>query len=197
MGKSQKEKDACSSMYSVVKMPGFKMDLHKQQQSLILNELTTSRQKLEEENRMLRDELAEAKMIIRLLKMKLDVLGDERAITTTGVLSKITKSNTATSKKKRFLFKPKIITRREAFLNPRSPGSKLFTPDSRRKCTTLPQGIGSISPRSSFSTIRDQADSPMRNRSATEDLSGSAFSERELHYVTANFERTRIKAETK
>mmetsp|Transcript_4699 Transcript_4699/g.11706 ORF Transcript_4699/g.11706 Transcript_4699/m.11706 type:complete len:210 (+) Transcript_4699:146-775(+) len=47
-----------------------KMALHNQR--VMIHELSVSRSKLEEENQALRDELAEAKLVIRLLKARLD-----------------------------------------------------------------------------------------------------------------------------
>ena len=173
MGRAKKKvTDDGSSSYSVVRMPGFKMDLHKQQQSLIYSDLNAARQKLQEENQMLRDELAEAKMIIRLLKMKLEeqdaAAAKIKPPTTNAVNSKDSTvkggvpANYAKavdrSKKKRYLFKQKTPTRREAFLNPRPPGARAFI--ARRRSLSpqqqqLPhqQHSPQISPRSTFSPI--------------------------------------------
>ena len=52
--------------------PGFGMTLHTDQQSLILGDLITARDKLQEENQLLRDRLQDADMVIRLLHMKLE-----------------------------------------------------------------------------------------------------------------------------
>lgn len=163
-------------------MPGFKMDLHKQQQSLIYSDLNAARQKLQEENQMLRDELAEAKMIIRLLKMKLEeqdaAAAKIKPPTTNAVNSKDSTVKGGVpasyakavdrSKKKRYLFKQKTPSRREAFLNPRPPGARAFA--ARRRSLSpqqqqqLPrqQHSPQISPRSTFSPIigngNDQVD---------------------------------------
>jgi len=50
----------------------FGMTLHTDQQSLILGEMITARDKLQEENQLLRDRLQDADMVIQLLHMKLE-----------------------------------------------------------------------------------------------------------------------------
>ena len=166
MGRANKKvTDDGATSYSVVRMPGFKMDLHKQQQSLIFSDLNAARQKLEEENQMLRDELAEAKMIIRLLKMKLEEqdaaqikppptgAANSKDSTTKGGIPANYAKAAERSKKKRYLFKQKTPSRREAFLNPRPPGSRAFA--ARRRSLSPPQNqlSAQISPRSTFSPI--------------------------------------------
>lgn len=171
------------------------MDLHKKQQSLIFNELNASRQKLEEENQMLRDELAEAKMIIRLLKMKLDER-DAKAINTSAVNSKDTtikqcipanyvKAVENKTKKKRYLFKQKTPSRRQAFLNPRPPGSKAF---SLRRSLTPPHSR-QISPRSSFSPIL--GDDEMQ---PSQGVVGSSFSDSQVQHVTSKMAKASIRS---
>ena len=194
MGRSKKVNNDGSSAYSVVQMPGIQMDLHKKQQSLIFNELNASRQKLAEENQMLRDELAEAKMIIRLLKMKLDER-EAKEIKTSAVNSKDSTVKQGIpanfmkaverSKKKRYLFKQKAPSRREAFLNPRPPGSKAFSP---RRSLSPPQATRRISPRSSFSPI-------LGNNQAqhAKGESGSSFSDSQVQSVTNKLAKATLK----
>ena len=190
MGRSKKVQDDGSSSYSVVRTPGFKMDLHKQQQDLIFGDLNASRQKLTEENQMLRDELVEAKMIIRLLKMKLDERENEGIKTSPvnsrdstvkqGIPASYIKA-VEKSKKKRFLFKQKSISRKEAFLNPRPPGSKTFA--LRRRSLSPPHNSRRISPRSSFSPIADKEE-------ANENT--SSCSESRIEEVVTSFEKATI-----
>jgi len=56
---------------AVMNLSDMKMSLHTDQQTLILNELATAKKKLEEENQVLRDELQDAEIVIRILKNKL------------------------------------------------------------------------------------------------------------------------------
>jgi hypothetical protein len=198
------------------------MKPHTDQQSMILNDLTASRQKLVVENQQLRDELVEARMIIRLLKRKLEAQKNAEANnnvkrTTSAVTSQDTtvKAGTAvkqgsyfrpsldnrtsqpslpttmsslTSSKKRYLFKPKKVSWREAFMNPNVPGKKMFTVpdapsnniskndsniknavsltppttssvDTRRTATISLSGLEELSPRSSFTPIRRERSS--------------------------------------
>lgn len=199
MGRAhQRVKDDGASAYSIVRMPGFKMDLHKKQQNIIFGELTASRQKLAEENQLLRDELAEAKMIIRLLKMRLDESREAKALkaSATAINSKDTTvkqgvpasyvqalehTKAERSKKKRYLFKQKAHSRRDTFLNPRPPGAKTF--HSRRSLSPQ-QATSTISPRSSFSPIRDQS---MANEEGT-----SAVRDTLLEEVSSRLQKTRI-----
>jgi hypothetical protein len=58
--------------YPVIQLSDFRMGLHTDQQSLILSEMTTARRKLDEDNQRLRDELEDARMMIRWLKVKLE-----------------------------------------------------------------------------------------------------------------------------
>jgi len=188
MGRSQKVSDNDSSSYSVVRAPGFKMDLHEQQQELIFRDLNASRQKLEEENQRLRDELVEAKMIIRLLKMKLDERENE------GIAASPVNSRDPTlkqgkaaekTKKKRFLFKQKSLSRKEAFMNPKPPGAKTFA--LPRRCLSPPQLARTISPRSNFSPIADNAEAQEHKNEHT-----SSSSESRIKEVVTSFEKATI-----
>jgi hypothetical protein len=51
--------------------PSFSVGLHTDQQSLILGEMMTARNKLQQENQMLRDKLQDSEMLVRLLQHKL------------------------------------------------------------------------------------------------------------------------------
>ena len=198
-GAKKKVIDDGSSTYSVVRMPGFKMDLHKQQQSLIFSDLNASRQKLADENQMLRDELAEAKMIIRLLKMKLEERdGKIGAPSTTAVVnSKDTTVKQGTpanftkvmdrSKKKRYLFKQKTPSRREAFLNPSPPGARAFA--VRRRSLSPPHLARRISPRSSFSPILGDATC---ERERKQQVSGFSVNDAQIEEVAKKMTRASI-----
>ena len=61
----------CSDVVTAAAAAAPPLQLDRTQQSMILEELTVSRQKLEEENQILRDELNEAKLVIRFLKFRL------------------------------------------------------------------------------------------------------------------------------
>jgi hypothetical protein len=51
--------------------PSFSVGLHTDQQSLILGEMMTARNKLQQENQILRDKLQDSEMMVRLLQHKL------------------------------------------------------------------------------------------------------------------------------
>lgn len=200
MGRSKNAQDGGSTPYSVVRMPGFNMDLHRRQHDLIFSELNASRQKLTEENQMLRDELVEAKMIIRLLKMKLDERESE-AVKTPPVNTKDTtvRQDVPASyikamernKKKGFLFKQKTLSKRNAFLNPRPPpGGKTFSFRRRRSHSPpqLPQLSGNISPRNTFSPIVDDAE---LRRGKNDNI--SSCSESRIEEVATRLEKTKLK----
>lgn len=209
---------SATTTYPILRLGDFDMKPHTDQQSMILNDLTASRQKLVVENQQLRDELVEARMIIRLLKRKFEARENAEnnnvKQTTSAVASQDTtvKAGTAvkqgscfrpsldnkktqpslpttmsspTSSKKRYLFKPKKVSWREAFMNPNVPGKKTFlvtdassnnnnniikptvtpTPpttspvDTRRTATISVSGLEELSPRSSFTPIRRQRSS--------------------------------------
>ena len=168
------------------------MDLHKQQQSLIFDELNASRSKLAEENQMLRDELAEAKMIIRLLKMRLDESNAQQTMQTTAVNNKETAITQGSqyikaverSKKKRYLFKQKTQTRREAFLNPRGPRSRPFS--FRRSLSPSRSGKNGISPRSSFSPIVGISEQEQAK------VVGSSFNDSQMEGIVGGLEKATI-----
>jgi hypothetical protein len=163
MGRSRRAKEQGAGSYSVIQMPSFKMDLHQKQQNLIFSELTASRQKLIEENQVLRDELTEAKMIMRFLKARLDEI-EVKKLRAPAVNSRdsMVKQRIPSSfmripekpQKKRYLFKSKNASRRETFLNPRPPGSKSFATKARRSLSP-PDLSKRLTPRSSFSPIRE------------------------------------------
>lgn len=195
MGRANKKvTDDGSSFYSVVCMPGFKMDLHKQQQSMIFNDLNASRQKLAEENQMLRDELAEAKMIIRLLKMKLEERDAKAPKAAVDSKDSTVKQGTPVtyakamgrSIKKRYLFKQKSPSRRDAFLNPRPPGTRTF--NLQRRSLSPPQLAKRISPRSSFSPIIGERNDLQRIQEANE----SSISQSQILEVTEQMERATL-----
>ena len=196
MGRANKRvTDDGSSAYSVVRMPGFKMDLHKQQQSLIFSDLNASRQKLAEENQMLRDELAEAKMIIRLLKMKLEerdakvpkaAVDSKDTTVKHGIPANYAKAMDR-SKKKRYLFKQKTPSRRDAFLNPKPPGTRTF--NVRRRSLSPPHLAKRISPRSSFSPIIGETNDRQHKQGASE----SSISQSQILEVTEQMGRASLR----
>jgi hypothetical protein len=195
MGRSRRGKESGAGSYSVIQMPSFKMDIHQKQQNLIFSELTAARQKLIEENQVLRDELAEAKMIIRFLKSRLDE-SEARMLRAPAVKSKdsTAKQGIQSSfmripekpQKKRYIFKSKTSSRREAFLNPRPPGSKSFATKARRSLSP-PDISKRLTPRSSFSPIRecDEAE-------AEKEGNHSPLSDSQIQQVTRNFKRTSL-----
>lgn len=155
MGWPKKDNHGGPSTYSIIRAPGFKMDLHKRQQHIILSELNASREKLQQENQMLRDELAEAKMIIRLLKMRLDESKKVTSFTPVesrdgGVTAKLFTSPERT-RKRRYLFKQKSAKQKDAFRNPRPPGAKTFSP---QRSISPPKQKRRLSPSASFTPIR-------------------------------------------
>jgi hypothetical protein len=147
-----------TTTYPILRLGDFDMKPHTDQQSMILNDLTASRQKLAVENQRLRDELQEARLIIRLLKRRLEAKENEEnnhvKRSTSAVTSQDTTvkaggkqqgsnfpaldstkashtslpgmSSSTLSSKKRYLFKPKKVSWREAFMNPNVPGKKMF-----------------------------------------------------------------------
>jgi hypothetical protein len=208
---------AATTTYPILRLGDFDMKPHTDQQSMILNDLTASRQKLAVENQQLRDELVEARMIIRLLKRKLEARESEAIANVKRSTSAVTSQDTTvkagtgtavtqqdsyfrsldnkktqplptmsspTSSKKRYLFKPKKVSWREAFMNPNVPGKKMFlVPDAsnntsnndkivqptvsptipttssvgtRRTASISVSGLEELSPRSSFTPIRRQ-----------------------------------------
>jgi hypothetical protein len=209
-----------TTTYPILRLGDFDMKPHTDQQSMILNDLTASRQKLAVENQRLRDELQEARMIIRLLKRKLEARENAENNNVKRTASAVTSQDTTvkaggklhqgscvhtldsktshpslpgmsspTSSKKRYLFKPKKISWREAFMNPNVPGKKMFlvpdassnnsnsndivnpavsrTPpsvDNTRKTAKTASisvsGLEELSPRSSFTPIRRHQRSP-------------------------------------
>jgi len=192
MGRSSKVSNGVSSSYSVVRAPGFNMDLHKQQQDLILRDLNASRQKLAEENQQLRDELVEAKMIIRLLKMKLDEREDQNVKTSPANSKNSTVKLGAPlsyskavekTKKKRFIFKQKSLSRKEAFLNPTPPGAKTFA--LRQRSLSPSQLAKKMSPRNSFSPIADNTDAHTPKNESTSFSSESRIEEISTSFAKA------------
>lgn len=57
------------------------MSIHTQQQTIILEELQSTRRKLEQENQRLRDELEDANLVIKVLKLRLreNVMGHQNS----------------------------------------------------------------------------------------------------------------------
>lgn len=90
------------------------LQLDRQQQSLIIQDLSASRRKLEDDNQMLRQELEDAKIMIRLLKLKID------------------KKDHPTNRSKglillsSFVKKAKKPSSKDVFKNPMAPGRKTF-----------------------------------------------------------------------
>lgn len=134
--------------YPVMQLDGFRMGLHTDQQSLILSEMSTARKKLSEDNQRLRDDLDDARMVIRLLQVKLRHAESEKNSTIKvkavrssdstvkgGVpagyhkaLDKAVSKNMPSMRKNRFFSRNRSNqpTRKEAFKNPSKPGGKTF-----------------------------------------------------------------------
>jgi hypothetical protein len=107
----------------------FGVGLHTDQQSLILGEMMTARNKLQEENQTLRDRLQDAEMMIRLLQIKLTEHNIRFDITKeTGI--PINKKPVLTNKANRKTTeRPKsMAVKKNAFRNQVAPGKKTFEP---------------------------------------------------------------------
>jgi hypothetical protein len=129
--------------YPVMQMSDFRMGPDMDQRSMILLEMSTARTKLEEDNQRLRDELEDARMMIRFLQVKLEhqqkstikvkavASGDS---TVKGglpggywkALDKAAGTGGGTKKGLFFNRKSHQPTKKEAFMNPAGPGRKTF-----------------------------------------------------------------------
>jgi hypothetical protein len=119
------------------------MGLHTDQQSLILSEMSTARTKLEEDNQRLRDELEDARMMIRYLQVKLEyqqkstikvkAVGSSDSTVKGGLpggywkaMDRAVKAEGSPRKGLFFNRKKHQPTKKEAFNNPAAPGRKTF-----------------------------------------------------------------------
>lgn len=124
----QQARSALTPRSSVMDLSDLRMSLHTDQQSIILNEMSTARKKLEQENQILRDELHDAQLMIRLLKQKLKHAKSGKggwrlfnsSIVTNRDLKAFQKASEDRLRNKR----------RNAFDNPSAPGKKTFTKDT-------------------------------------------------------------------
>jgi hypothetical protein len=129
--------------YPVIQMSDFRMGPDRDQQSMILLEMSTARTKLEEDNQRLRDELEDARMMIRLLQVKLEhqqkstikvkAVGSGDSTVKGGLPGGYWKAldkaaDTGGGAKKGIFFNRKShqLTKKEAFTNPAGPGRKTF-----------------------------------------------------------------------
>lgn len=101
------------------------MGLHTQQQSLIFGELMSTRKKLEEENQQLRQELDDAQIMIRLLRLKLSAQKKGGSLTSEDTTAKASSrffggSNSDIPKER------KSRSRKDSFKNHLAPGRKTF-----------------------------------------------------------------------
>jgi hypothetical protein len=129
--------------YRVTQMSDFRMGRDRDQQSMILLEMSTARTKLEEDNQRLRDELEDAHMMIRLLQVKLEhqqkstikvkAVGSGDSTVKGGLpggywkaLDKAADTGGGTKKGIFFNRKSHQLTKKEAFTNPAGPGRKTF-----------------------------------------------------------------------
>jgi hypothetical protein len=144
----------------------FGVGLHTDQQSLILGEMMTARNKLQDENQKLRDKLQDAEMLIRMLHLKLEEATGEKV-----KIKKLSASMHANSaavdngnlkarvssaldwKAKRGKPTNKASSRkRDAFRNDAAPGRKTFETTSKSSdtsTTNTPCGANSFSPSTS------------------------------------------------
>ena len=113
----------------------FSVGLHTDQQSLILGEMMTARNKLQQENQMLRDKLQDSEMLVRLLQHKLTEnkidfdLGKEYGIIVDDFPLLTHKANRKPMEK----VKPNL--NKNAFRNQVAPGKKTFESKSIRLST--------------------------------------------------------------
>lgn len=152
--------------YPVIQMSDFRMGPDRDQQSMILLEMSTARTKLEEDNQRLRDELEDARMMIRLLQVKLEhqqkstikvkAVGSGDSTVKGGLPGGYWKAmdraaDTGGSARKGLFFnrKNRLTTKKEAFTNPAGPGRKTFL---SKKTST---GIGSSSSKSRKDAIKE------------------------------------------
>jgi hypothetical protein len=139
-------------------MTDFRMGLHTDQQSLILSELSTARTKLEEDNQRIRDELEDARMMIRLLQMKLEyqqkstikvkAVGSSDSTVKGGLpggywkaMDWAAKTGGSTRKGLFFNRKKHQPTKKEAFNNPTAPGRKTFRSKSTNTKETIKETV--------------------------------------------------------
>lgn len=145
------------SAYSAMQLSDVRMSLHTEQQSLILSEMSIARKKLEEDNQRLRDDLEEARLLIRLLQVKLNqaehkkqsiirvkAVGSGDSTVKGGVpagywnaLDKAAKG-TSTRKSSFFFRNKKELTRKEAFRNPTLSGKRTFLSKNKVKSKMIP-----------------------------------------------------------
>jgi hypothetical protein len=155
--------------------------LHTDQQSLILGEMMTARNKLQEENQMLRDQLQDAEMMIRLLKLKLadnnidlDLPNgggrpeSPKRKSKVGPVLRPNGKNMGDSKQKSSKLNQQN-TGKHAFRNQVAPGKKTFEPKGRRATSTLSKTVVSVlqSPKK-FRSKQDVSCSPDSRRAEPE-----------------------------
>jgi hypothetical protein len=132
----------------------FSVGLHTDQQSLILGEMMTARNKLQEENQMLRDQLQDAQMMIQLLKLKLTEkkidldlpkvegrpASPKRKSKVGSVLRPIGKNIVDTKHKSSM----PNLQNKHAFRNQVAPGKRTFEPKGRKTTSTLSKTVVSV-----------------------------------------------------
>jgi len=118
------------------------LTLHTHQQTLILEEMMCARNKLEEENQLLRDKLQDSEMMIRLLHLKLEEVSSSSTTSSdaSGEGKKINKGNVSIAvppssslmgwRQKRRSHTPS--QRRDAFKNTMAPGKRTFEPPPKQ-----------------------------------------------------------------
>jgi hypothetical protein len=163
--------------------------LHTDQQSLILGEMMTARNKLQEENQMLRDKLQDAEMMVQLLQLKLSENGAGTDIPKISgrptyelpnLKNKIgqvfdRKLNQKIAEKGKL----KSISHKNAFRNQVAPGKKTFEPKvSRNTISDSPCKIAVVvskSPKKRSTVQRDLSCSPDSRLAAPEERRGIAY----------------------
>lgn len=133
------------------------VSLHTDQQSLILGEMMTARNRLQEENQVLRDKLQDAEMMIQLLHLKIEdicpvsrrVVIERRSAHDIPILrsrvGQLTSEGTAHRKFAVEKKKPKSLSRNNAFRNKVAPGKKTFTQNGIGSETAGTCSMGALS----------------------------------------------------
>jgi hypothetical protein len=160
----------------------FGMTLHTDQQSLILGEMITARDKLQEENQLLRDRLQDADMVIQLLHMKLEKAkaknkaASKRQIKTSFMQDPTTPRKSELSTRARIVrdwipktnsktgkSKFKSSSNKDAFRNKVAPGKKTFVAPKHIFESTTSAATAKVDPKDSRAERLSSA-SPVRRR---------------------------------
>ena len=129
--KNTKRQDK-AARYPIIEFEDFKMGLHTDQQSIVLGEIMTSRQKLLDENQQLRDDLQDARMMIQVLKRRLQHQQSASVHSQDSTVRAVGKSSfKALEWAHHQRAKNRLPTRKHAFQNTAAPGGKLFTVDKQ------------------------------------------------------------------